>query len=87
MQIMKIKIPTGYIIVEQKGTEGEYPGCYISFSKDGTTKDGTISDDMIACVEYDTTRDDGSILVETYAIEQDEPNHIINWQTGADRLA
>ena len=82
MQIMKIKIPTGYIIVEQKGAEGEYPGCYIRFSKDGT-----ISDDMVACVEYDTTRDDGSILVETYTTEQDEPNHIINWQTGDDRLA
>ncbi len=77
---MKIKVPTGYIIIEQKGVEEEYPGCYISFSKDGST-----SDDMVACVEYDTTKDDGSILIETYIVEQDEPNHIIDWQTGNDK--
>ena len=83
MQTMKIKIPTGFIIVEQKGTEEEYPGCYISFSKDGTAS----NDGMVACIEYDTTRDDGSLLVETYNTVQDYPNHIIDWQTGDDRLA
>lgn len=80
MQVMRIKVPTGYIIIEQKGVEKEYPGCYISFSKDGRP-----SEDMVACVEYDTTEDDGSILIETYITEQDEPNHIINWQTGDDK--
>ncbi len=82
MQTIRIKVPTGYIIVEEKGVEEEYPGCYISFSKNGST-----SDDMVACVEYDTTRNDGSLLVETYNTAQDEPNHIIDWKTGDDRLA
>lgn len=83
MQAMKIRIPTGYIIIEEKGAEEEYPGCYISFSKD---MDSSHSN-MIACVEYDTTMNDGTIFTETYDTDHDEPNHIINWQTGADRLA
>ncbi len=79
---MKIKIPTGYLIVEEKGAQNEYPGCWISFSKDGTVN----HDALIACVEYDTASDDDIILTETYNKESDVPLHIIEFQTGEDRV-
>lgn len=31
----KVKIPGGYLMVEAKGTETEYPGVFISYSEDG----------------------------------------------------
>ena len=83
MQTMKIKIPTGYIIIEAKGSEDNYPGCNVCFSKDGETVN---TFDEIACVEYDTTADDGSITVATYKPEEDDPSHIINYQTGKDKI-
>lgn len=46
-----VKIPTGYLIVEEKGTEREYPGVFISFSKEGNKSD---INKIIACVEYDS---------------------------------
>ena len=80
--IMKIKTPAGYMIVEEKGTEDEYPGIYVSFSKDGKGKDiGT----LIATVEYDSLS--GVHQTVAYAMEQDEATNVVVWETGVDKCA
>ena len=80
MQKMKIRIPTGYLIVEEKGAEDEYPGVFISFSKDGVTYS---DNNAIATVEVDTPT--GEIQTVTYIQNEEEPNYIIDYRTGRDK--
>ena len=80
MQKMKIRIPTGYLLVEEKGAEDEYPGVFISFSKDGVTYS---DNNAIATVEVDTPT--GEIQTVTYIQNEEEPNHIIDYRTGRDK--
>lgn len=77
----KVKIPNGYLMVEEKGTENEYPGVFISFSKDGKEFD---TNNIIACVEYDTFSEE--IKTETYRKDFEEPNHIICYEDGRDLM-
>lgn len=77
----KVKIPNGYLMVEEKGTESEYPGVIISFSEDGKSFD--ISN-MIACVEYDTCSEE--IKTETYREGYEEPNNIICYADGRNMI-
>ena len=77
----RVKTPKGYLMVEAKGVEEEYPGVFISFSEDGKTYDVS---NMIACVEYLTGDDE--ISTETYVKDMEEPNHMIVWEDGRDRL-
>ena len=77
----KVKIPNGYLMVEEKGIEDEYPGVFISFSKDGE-KFGVSQ--MIACVEYDSCAEE--IRTETYSKDNEEPNHIIRYDDGQDLM-
>lgn len=80
MQKMTIKIPTGFLIVKEKGTENEYPGVYISFSHDGKNyADNT----AIATVEVDTPTE--KIQTVTYQKDKEEPSHIIDYLTGNDK--
>lgn len=72
-----VKIPNGYLMVEAKGTENEYPGVFISFSKDGKEYDVS---NIIACVEYDTCHNE--IKTETYAKGIEEPTGITCWEDG-----
>lgn len=80
MKKFKVKTPTGYLMVEAKGVEDEYPGVYISFSKDGKEYDVS---NMIACVEYLTGDDE--IATETYVDGEEQPNHIVVWNDGRDK--
>lgn len=68
MDKFKVKTPKGYIMVESKGAEDEYPGVYIGFSKDGKEYDVSR---MITCVEFDTVKED--IITTVYKPNQDEP--------------
>ena len=77
----KVKIPNGYLMVEEKGAENEYPGVFISFSEDG--KEFDVSK-IIACVEYDSCSEE--IKTETYNRDYDEPNHIICYDDGRDMM-
>ena len=77
----KVKLPSGYLMVEEKGTESEYPGVFISFSEDGSEYD---VNHLIACVEYDSASKD--IKTETYSKDCDEPNHIICYDDGHDLM-
>ena len=77
----KVKIPTGYIMVEAKGTEDEYPGVYVSFSESGENYN---TGDMIACVEYDSGT--GEIKTEAYEMGMEEPTHIICYEDGRNVL-
>lgn len=74
--MMKIEIPSGFILVESKGLVDEYPGVYISFSRDGNTPD-----EDIATVEYA----DGIIQTLTYCPDSDEPTHVIRASDGQER--
>lgn len=82
MDKFKVKTPVGYIMVEAKGAEDEYPGVYISFSEDGERYDVS---NMIACVEFVT--DDNEITTETYQYGEENPNHIVVWDDGRDKYA
>ena len=77
----KVKIPNGYLMIEEKGAENEYPGVFISFSKDGK---GFDTSSMIACVEYDTSSEE--IKTETYRKDFEEPNNIICYEDGRDLM-
>ncbi len=68
-------------MIEEKGCESEYPGVFISFSKDGKEYDVS---NIIACVEYDTFTEE--IKTETYSRNFDEPNNIICWEDGRDMI-
>lgn len=76
----KVRIPSGYLMVEEKGTLDEYPGVYVMYSKDGKTFDAS---QMVVCAEYDTGA--GSILETTYVEGRDEPVNILDWETGRDK--
>lgn len=85
----KVKTPIGYLMVEAKGVEDEYPGVYVSFSKDG--KDYDVSN-MVACIEYDTGCEyedeedaQNGLLIETYMPVRDDPTHVIKWGDGEER--
>ena len=75
----RVKTPKGYLMVEEKGIESEYPGVYISFSPDGKKHDVS---QMIACVEYITGEDE--IHTETYVKDREDPVDIREWETGRD---
>ena len=75
----RVKTPAGYLMVEAKGTYGEYPGVFISFSKDGKEYDVS---SMIACVEYITGDDE--IHTETYVKDKENPVDIREWESGRD---
>lgn len=77
----KVKIPNGYLIVESKGTESDYPGVFIVFSKDGTEKDMS---NLVACVEYDSFSEE--LKTETYQKEYEEPNNIICYEDGQNLI-
>ena len=81
MDRFKVKTPIGYLMVEAKGAEDEYPGVFISFSEDGNNYD---VNQMIACVEYITGENE--IVTENYHRDYDEPTHIIVWEDGRDKL-
>ena len=77
----KVKIPNGYLMVEEKGIECEYPGVFISFSEDGEEFDVS---KIIACVEYDNV--DEEIKTETYSEDHDYPNNIICYKDGRNLM-
>lgn len=77
----RVKTPIGYLMVEEKGIEEEYPGVFISFSKDGKEYD---VNNIIACVEYDTCSEE--IKTETYRKGFEEPTHIVCYEDGRDML-
>lgn len=77
----RVKTPAGWLIVEEKGAENEYPGVLIGFSKDG--KDYDAYSDTIACVEYDSTRG-GRIMTSTYKRDREEPVNITDWNSKYD---
>jgi hypothetical protein len=79
MNKFKVKTPIGYLMVEAKGTEDEYPGVFISFSKDGENYD---VNNIIACIEYDSCSEE--IKTETYRKDFEEPNNIICYEDGRD---
>ena len=81
MNKMKIKIPGGYLVVEEKGTVDEYPGIYVNFSKDGETIE---ADDSIAMIEYD--KDDG-IQTVVDVKGKEEPIAIIVNKDGRNKIA
>lgn len=75
----RVKIPGGYLMVEAKGVENEYPGVYISFSEDGKTYDVS---NMVACVEYDSCSEE--VRTATYRKGFENPDHIISHKNGID---
>ena len=77
----RVETPKGYLMVEAKGVTDEYPGVYISFSEDGSEYDAS---QMITCVEYLTGDDE--IATETYPKDSEEPNHIIIYEDGRDKM-
>lgn len=77
----KVKIPNGYLMVEEKGAEDEYPGVFISFSEDGEEFDVS---KIIACVEYCNV--DKEIKTETYSEGNNEPNNIICYKDGRNLM-
>lgn len=79
----KVETPMGFLMVEEKGTVDEYPGVYISFSKDGKEFDANqMNMNMIACVEYITGGHE--IHTETYIKDREDPVDIREWETGRD---
>ena len=81
MKKIKVRIPNGYLMIEAEGIEAEYPGVYVSYSKDGKNYD---TSKPIACIEYDTHT--GEILTETYAMGRNNPCHIITYENGRDKI-
>lgn len=79
--ILKVRIPNGYLLVERKGAENEYPGVYISLLKNNDP-DGI--GDLITCVEYITG--DNEIATETYHPDCEEPSHMIIYEDGRDKM-
>ena len=55
-----------------KGTDDEYPGLYVSLSP---SPDGFNVDQMVACVEYDSSEE--VIKTECYMAEAEQPAYII----------
>lgn len=76
--VLKVQIPGGYLLVEKKGAVDEYPGVFVSFSKDGE-----VLNEQIATVEYDTA--DKIIQTVTYHPGSDEPTHVIRASDGQEK--
>lgn len=76
-----VKIPGGYLVIEETGTEDEYPGVIIGFSKDGKNYD---THDIVASVEYDTCAEE--IRTDVYSKCSHEPISIIRYEDGKDLL-
>lgn len=70
-----VKLPNGYLFIEEKGALGEYPGVYVKFSATGDESSAV----MVACVEHYT--ETGEIKTEAYDDAHDEPHEIINFFT------
>lgn len=77
----KVEIPNGYLMVEAKGTVDEYPGVFVSYSREGNSFD---MDNIISCTEYCNC--DEEIKTETYRKDFEEPTSIICWEDGRDLL-
>ena len=77
----RVKIPGGYLMVEAKGTESEYPGVYISYSDDGKKYDVS---KIIACIEYDSCAEE--IRTETYREGVEEPDNIVCYESGINLI-
>lgn len=77
----KVKTPVGYLVVEAKGTEDEYPGVFVGFSEDGEKLDVS---QMVACVEFDSCAEE--IRTEVYKEGYEEPNNIIRYEDGVDLM-
>lgn len=75
---MKIKVPGGVLIVEEKGAFDEYPGVYVSFLKDGEEKDT-----LLSCTEYDTEA--GRILTEAYSLNEEKDMPLVIFDHNAER--
>lgn len=80
MNRFAVKTPMGYLIVEEKGAEDEYPGVYISLSNTEEPDGSLFPDNMVACVEYDSYT--GEIKTESYARDRDDPVEIIRYRNG-----
>ena len=77
----KVKIPGGYLMVETKGAQDDFPGVFVSFSENGEQYD---VNNLIACVEYDSV--DGEIKTETYCKDFDDPVNIVRYSDGRDLM-
>lgn len=77
----KVKIPGGYLMVEEKGAENDFPGVFVSFSENGEQYD---VNNLITCVECDSC--DKEIKTETYCKNFDEPVNIIRYSDGRDLI-
>lgn len=75
----QVKIPGGYLIVEEKGAYDEYPGVCITFSKDGQRPYG---EDCVAVVEFDNGK--GVLQTACYNSGQEEPAEIIPYSSQED---
>lgn len=67
----EVKTPMGILVAEEKGTEGEYPGIWVSLIPNGKQ-----DDILLACVEHDTSAED--ILVCVYGTGEDNPTDVIH---------
>ncbi len=76
-QAITINTPKVQLIIETKDVDGDYPGVYVQLRTDKDTN-------MVACVEY--IKSDDELCIENYSREYDAPTHIINWETGKDKL-
>lgn len=75
---MKIKVPGGFLIVEEKGTPTEYPGVWISFLKDGEEQDT-----LISCTEYDTEAK--RFLTEAYSLNEEQVVPLVIFDHNAEQ--
>ena len=78
-QEFSVRTPEGYLIVQEKGSEDDYPGVQISFTKDN---DPSSQKSMVACVEYESTQKE--LRTEIYQDGYNEPVHIIRYEDGID---
>ena len=74
-----VMTPAGYLCAVAKGTDDEYPGLYVSLSP---SPDGFNVDQMVACVEYDSSEE--VIKTECYMAEAEQPAYIIRHDNGED---
>ena len=74
---IKVETPEGFIVVEVKGANDDYPGVYITTQNNG-------AEELIACAEFDTV--DKRTLVSCYCYGNDNPVTIINAETGDDQM-
>lgn len=81
-----VKIPGGFLVVEEKGALDEYPGVWVSVAKDnGAGIPDFGYDDLVACVEYNSS--DNVVQTELYRENDDEPIAIVRYPDGCDIMA